>query len=69
MYDVSRLEKIHVTVDMSSVTGGLRRNFGAASSVTPCAEISAHDGKKEISAQGGDRNFGARRREFSIYPV
>ena len=51
----TRLEKIHVIVDMSSVTGGLRRNFSAASGVTPCAEISAHghDGEK-ISAQEDD---------------
>ena len=27
----TRLEKIHVTVDMSSVTGGLCRNFRTAS--------------------------------------
>ena len=32
---------LHVIVDMSSVTGGSRWNFGAASGVTPCAEISA----------------------------
>ena len=35
-------KKIHVTVDMSSITGGLCQNFGAASSVKQCAEILAH---------------------------
>ena len=44
-----RLEKIHVTIDMSSVTGGLCQNFGAMSSITVGAKISAHD---------EERNFG-----------
>ena len=44
-------EKICVTVGMSSVTGGLLQNFSAASSITPCAEISVHD---------AERNFGIR---------
>ena len=42
-------KKIHVTIDMSSVTGGLRQNFGAMSSITVGAKISAHD---------KERNFG-----------
>lgn len=54
------MEKIHVIVDMSSVTSRLRRNFGAASGVTLCAEISAHDEKDEISAQGDDTKISAQ---------
>ena len=58
-----RLEKIHVIVDMSSVTGGLRRNFGAASDVTQCAEISAQAASgvtqcAEISAQAAGKMIG-----------
>ena len=39
-------KKIHVTIDVSSVTGGLRQNFGTASSITQCAEMLANDEEK-----------------------
>ena len=38
------------TIDKSSVTGGLHQNNGAASSVTPCAEISAHNEERHFGA-------------------
>ena len=50
-------KKIHVTVDMSSITGGLCQNFGAASSVKQCAEILAHY-EEEILMHNWNRNFG-----------
>ena len=59
-------KKIHVIVDMSSVTGRLRRNFGAASGVTACAEFRRTKRRKTFGAKGRYRNFSARRREFTL---
>ena len=46
-----------ITINMSSITDRLRRNFGAASSITPCAELSAHDEERSFRAWWGTRKF------------
>ena len=42
--------KNHVAINMSRVIGGFRQNFGVASSVTLCAEVSSHDEAEKFGA-------------------
>ena len=41
--------KKQVTINMSSITGGLSKNFGVVSSIM-CAKILAHDEEKKFGA-------------------
>ena len=54
---ICRLEKINVTINMSSIMGGLRQNLSIASSVTACTEILAHNEERNFGAWCGEQKF------------
>ena len=63
--NISQTGKKHVIVDMSSEIGGLRRNLGAASGVTPCAEFRRTTRRRKFWRKGTIQKF---QRKTRIYP-